>query len=246
MVFVLVGLLPRDGRRMSVLVDMVGGMRRIGFRDVPGMGILVVAAALLAVVVFVGISRLAGPFRVQAEFYRVGEGVEERLLAGGRLTTGDRLFLEIEGSESLHVYVLNEDEQGAVFVLFPLPALDQQNPLPSRVRHRLPGTLDGVANYWDLTSSGGRETLLVIASRGPLPEVHSELERLPRAGDAVQPEETDSQLPSKLRGIGGLSELPRPEDVDAALDDLTGKMAIRAANRRDVWIWEVRLNNPQR
>lgn len=202
------------------------------------------AAATLAVAAVIVYWLVDGRFDVDAEFYRLGANVEERLQDGGRVRPGDQLFLELQSSTDLHVYVLNEDERGAVFVLFPLPDLDLQNPLSSGVRHRLPGTMNGDASYWDVTSVGGREVLLVIASRGPLDYLESELARLPRARSGAVPELADPSLVPKLRGIGGLSR-PEPQgESSAPTGDVARQMVIRAGSRGDIWIWQLQLSNP--
>ena len=62
-----------------------------------------------------------------------------RLDAGDRIARGDHLFLEFRSDETSHVYVLDQDERGAVFVLFPIAGGDsksaraEHDPSPARV-----------------------------------------------------------------------------------------------------------------
>ncbi len=100
------------------------------------------------------------------------------LLPGSRVALGDLLYLEIEGSKSMHVYVLNEDEGGKAFVLFPLPGSSEQNPLSSNVRHRLPGRVAGPEKYWEVSSVGGEESFLVFACKRPLEELERQVKEL--------------------------------------------------------------------
>ena len=83
-------------------------------------------------------------YRVEASLIRVNsQGERERLDQGALLALGDWLSLEFEASEDLYLYVINEDEEGHAFALFPLPDLDLKNPLPAGKRHELPGRVAG-------------------------------------------------------------------------------------------------------
>ena len=86
------------------------------------------------------------------------------------LRPGDRLNVQLDLAAESHVYVFNEDEKGELFVLFPLPGLAPQNPVPAG-RHRLPGTLDGRSQSWEVTSAGGRERFLIVGSASKVAEL---------------------------------------------------------------------------
>ena len=201
------------------------------------------AASLLAVAI--GLWRFIGgpePFEVNASLFRVGEEIDERLTPGATVAPGDSLFLEITGSKSMHVYVLNQDEAGRAYLLFPLPALDLQNPLRGRVRHQLPGPVGGEPNDWDVDSAGGEERLLVVASRKPLPDLEHQIAELPAAGSTQGVALNDSGLLSTVRGIGGLS--PRrdePTGGDTPLSGISEWLSGEAAAASGIWVWEVRL-----
>lgn len=206
-------------------------------------------AATVALAAGVGVVILLGlwptPFKVEAFLYRIGNGTEERLLPGGRVSPGDKLFLEIKGSKEMNVYALNEDIAGESFVLFPLPGLDLQNPLAPETVHRLPGTVEGVSNYWDVTSAGGQEAFLVIASREPLEEFEREIAHFPRAGSEGHYDLT-ARAAQILRGIGGLTEVT-PQASNGAGRPLSGifqGIKGRAANESGIWAWEFHLDNP--
>jgi hypothetical protein len=185
------------------------------------------------------------PLRVEASLYRVGAGTEERLLPGGKVAPGDRLFLEIEGSQPMHVYVLNEDAAGNAFLLFPLPDLDVQNPLASRRSYRLPGGLKGAPGFWEVSSAGGEETIVAVASNRPLEEMRRFIGGLQAAavGGAAAPE---PQAALSLRGIGVVTtDVTGPETgsrrpLSALFEDLNR----RAAQDGTLWVWQVRLGNP--
>ncbi len=187
-----------------------------------------------------------GPFNVRAELYRQGAGAQERLLSGGRLHVGDRLFMEAEASEAMHLYVLNEDERGDTFVLFPLSDLDLANPLSPKVRHRLPGPMRGIQQYWKVTSAGGSETYYVIASRRPLDDLQREIENFRRAEAGRQVEDVQRRPPGKPRGTGGLEgeDVSGESGAGRRLSGLVHELASRAEARRDLLIQQIRLDNP--
>jgi len=205
------------------------------------------ASMALAVVGAVALwNLLLGPLEVEASLYRLSDSGEELLLPGSRVALGDLLYLQIEGSKSMHVYVLNEDEGGKAFVLFPLPGSSEQNPLSSNVRHRLPGKVAGPEKYWEVSSVGGEESFLVFACKRPLEELERQIAGLPRAGSAgalgVGEETMDV-----LRGIGGLAESPsqEPSARHERLSDLFAGAAGPSIGKSGVWIWQIRLNNPE-
>jgi hypothetical protein len=68
---------------------------------------------------------------------------------------------------------LNEDDKGHRVRLFPSAKLKQRNPLAGGMAHTLPDG-DGTLASWKVTSSGGRESILVIASLTPIPELEKE------------------------------------------------------------------------
>ena len=205
------------------------------------------ASMTLAVVGAIALwNLLLGPLEVEASLFRMSDGREERLLPGSRVALGDRLFLEIEGSKSMHVYVLNEDESGKAFVLFPLPGITEQNPLSSNVRHRLPGQVAGIGTNWEVSSVGGEESFLVLASKRPLEELERQIAGLPRAGSAGAVSIGEETI-DVLRGIGGLAESPLQETSvrHKRLSDMFAKTAGPSTSKSGIWIWQIRLSNPE-
>ena len=161
------------------------------------------------------------------------------------MALGDQLFLEIEGSQKMYVYVFDEDQSGNAVLLFPLEGLDLENPLAAGSRHRLPGKGDEVMKYWDVTSSGGSDVILVIASAKRLEEIEGMLDQMAQAGD-VESMRLSAEL-EQVRGVAGLS----PKSMEAPGGGETNPLAgvreglgVRAGNSDDVWVWEMRLSNP--
>lgn len=202
--------------------------------------VLAPAAAALAVAGFFLARTLMAPaFTVDSGLYRVGTDSDERLREGATVTPGDQLFLEIESNAPVYAYVVNEDENGNAYLLFPLPELDLGNPLPADATLRLPGPLAGEEVYWDVTSAGGTETILVVAAKDPQEDLENLLASL---GGTVRggPIPLDSDTGVRLRGVGGLSR----HDKDTKVTTITGNVMVTAARNSDVWMWEMKLLNP--
>jgi tRNA A-37 threonylcarbamoyl transferase component Bud32 len=193
-------------------------------------------------------SHEAAPLTARATLYRVAGGAEERLLPGAQVSPGDRLSMEIEGSTPMYVYVLNEDQDGGVFVLFPLPGLDLRNPIPPNVRVRLPGRLGGSAFDWQVTSAGGKESVITIASRMPLADLERDVASFQRAesGHAVTFGKVSGTALHALRGIGGLANdggsTGRAGSLSQALKSLSSKEEIAG----NIWVWQMELDNPEK
>ncbi len=184
---------------------------------------------------------------VQSRLVRIDADVRSSLESGDLVAPGDRLGLELRASEPLHAYVLSEDERGAVFVLFPLRGRGAANPLRARVTHRLPGGERDPDLAWQVTSAGGREHFLLLASRTPLAPVQQAVASMPEASasaDVQYPALTAAAM-SKLRGIGGVVHEPAtPAGARrSVLADLARDLA-RSAEGRAIWMRTIVLENP--
>lgn len=184
---------------------------------------------------------------LDATLYRVTAGAREALRTGDLVAPGDELALEVNAYEPVHVYVLSEDEAGAVFVLFPLASRGARNPIPAGAPHRLPGREGAEELTWQVTSAGGRETFLVLASRTPLPPVAEVAAGIPEAStDApVAYRRLPAEALARLRGVGGIvkgAPLRAPSRtgiLPAIARDLAG-----SAEGRAIWMRLLVLENP--
>jgi hypothetical protein len=153
---------------------------------------------------------------------------------------GDRLSLRWQASRPLWVYILNADDRGASYLLFPQPRYTVRNPLPADAAVALPGRIDGSDFAWTVTSAGGREVFLVVASPEPLPELES--------GAAGLAAPLPAAALGRLRGVGGLAPLPAgqtpPAGAGAAALDRFRALAGRESGVRGVWVREIVLHNP--
>jgi serine/threonine protein kinase len=99
-------------------------------------------------------------YTVKAALLRARDSVETPITAGTPLAAGDQLAMRIEASTEVYVYVLNADDTGKAFRLYPLPENGLTNPLSPSTLHRLPDA----AQNWVVTSEGGREHFMVMVS----------------------------------------------------------------------------------
>jgi hypothetical protein len=175
-----------------------------------------------------------------------------RLQSGDRVRPGDAVSLEFRATEPAYVYVLDADEHGETYLLFPQPMFDRANPLPADSTIVLPGTRSGRESAWTVTSRGGREHLLVVASPTPLEELERELAALPapEPGKPVSYARVQGGTMDRLRGIGGVSDAPATETRAPAHgpSGVFDKIRTLAEEERDVrgpWVRKVVLENPR-
>ncbi len=186
---------------------------------------LAVAAALVVAVVsaFLARSRFA-PLRAEATLYRQTGESAEILVSDSAIHAGDHLFVMIEGSKSLCVYVLYQDATGKHFILqSPVDA----SVLAAGVPHRLPAeSVSGAApRSWIVTSGGGTETIAVIAAPHRLPQLETEIQDYARL-------DTGRSTAVHSRGIGGVVEEVRRPLIDVA-----------RRYENDAWVWSRQLRN---
>ncbi len=99
-------------------------------------------------------------YLVKARLFRTRDDVETPLTPGNDLVGGDQLSMEIEASIDVYVYVLNADDAGKSYRLFPLPDSQPDNPLAASKVHRLPGS----DTNWLVTQEGGREHFVIVVA----------------------------------------------------------------------------------
>jgi hypothetical protein len=186
-----------------------------------------------------------GRLTATAHVYRDDKAGPKLLIPGSTIHPGDNLFLEILGTDSMYVYVINQDDLGHAYVLFPGPSFDMKGALPPGVTHRLPGTHAGTPVNWVVSSAGGRETITVIAARRPRQEIERDIASIPKASldadvayGAVSPRTLEV-----LRGIGGVTQEPAPA---AGGPSVAGKLIDRVQTGvgGEVWTWQIDLMNP--
>jgi eukaryotic-like serine/threonine-protein kinase len=191
-----------------------------------------------------GVPEILRPFDVEASLFRSGREADERLTSGSRIVPGDQLFLEIKGSRNMHVYAINQDKDGHAYLLFPLPNLDATNPLNAGTMHRLPGSVNGTPNYWDVTSAGGEESIYIVASRKPVPEVESMRERLVEQG-STGPVEITLLDAARIRGISHMSPSTTNPTTPPEVGTVIRGLNLRSEKMSGLWVFEFHLPNPR-
>jgi len=198
-----------------------------------GVGI----AAIVAFAMFMG----RPPLAVDASLWREAVTGSERLFDGGRVHPGDEIYLELQGSRDLHVWVLNEDDRGNAYVLHP-----ERQPsvvLKAGRKHRLPSAGEGFEAAWGTSDAASSETILVIASQRALPELDHEVADLPRAsGDAGRDVATSTPGSGELpeRAIGYKTIEPKPVSGEGVVERLVQRFGDQK-HGNGVWLWRIRL-----
>jgi serine/threonine-protein kinase len=190
-------------------------------------------------------SEPATAYTVEATFQRHRGESFEPLPPGSRVALGDHLCLDFKASVPTYVYIIDEDERGEAWLLFPLPGLELRNPLEPGELHRLPGKRAGKPFEWTVTSVGGREHLLVVASPNRLTEFEADMLALPKAGSEGYAQLSD-RARRHLRGIGGLEEGSGKGGAAASdrLFDMAARLGSRSEQVKGVWVRQVDLENP--
>jgi serine/threonine protein kinase len=187
-----------------------------------------------------------GTYRINATLYRKQNGVDLPIVESTRLGVGDHLSLDVQVSEPVYMYVVNEDEHGESFLLFPLPGL-MTNPLPAG-RHRLPGTLDGSEVSWQVTSSGSKEHFLLMASLTPSPLFERVFATLPRATFNKPSARLSGDNLGVLRSVGGLAIPPESTASSSQQLHVEPSFAVTLSGQeettRGVWIRQATVDNP--
>ena len=187
----------------------VGWTRKRPRRSALALAMTVVAVTLFGVWYF-------SPLQIQTVVYRMEAGVP-KALTGAAVRPGDSLCMQFRSSRDSYVYVVNEAERtiGELNTLFPLPYSDLVNPLSRGKKHLLPGRAGSGIIPWPLDDTGGKERILVIASREPL----AKFEEWTR--EAVDPTRGDQSRgidPQDPRGIH--PNLPPMSRIDRIKSEL--------------------------
>ena len=140
-------------------------------------------------------------YTVKARMFRTRNGVETELKAGTGLALGDRISLRVEASKEVYVYVLNTDDAGKTFRLFPLADHQPDNPLAPAKEHRLPGD---VGVDWAVSSAGGREHFVIMVNPVKVDAVEALVRSIPGAAEGRTAATISTRDIGVLRSVGGL------------------------------------------
>ncbi|HZI79472.1 MAG TPA: protein kinase, partial [Vicinamibacterales bacterium] len=186
-------------------------------------------------------------YRIAAMLFDDSGPQAVRLQPGGRITPGQTLSLRVRSSVPVYVYVINEDDTGEAYLLFPLPGQVIRNPLPPGEFNRLPGSENGERLSWQVTTSGRREHFIIAASPQPTPMLEELIERIPAPalGRPVRNHRLPGSAASLLRSVGGLVAAPAATDRRLR-DDPTFATPLTDGEEevQGVWIRRLTLDNP--
>src|SRR4051812_19706801 len=195
---------------------------------------------------------VVAPYQISAGLYAKRNGIDVPLTATSRVAPGDRLFLTIDASRPVFVYIVNQDDNGAWNRLFPIEGLALTNPVPSGT-HRFPGSMDNQEFFWQVTSAGGREHFFVYAAPQRLSPFEDLFDRLPAAEVGRQVGvPLSARAVDALRGIGGLAAANVPAQAsggaagDPAFGDNLKPLTAGVETTQGVWAREITLDNPDR
>ncbi|MGE3842979.1 MAG: serine/threonine-protein kinase [Vicinamibacterales bacterium] len=185
-------------------------------------------------------------YTIEAALVRVGESGEGRLESGARVRPGDRLSMRVRVSAPTNVYVINEDDRGESYLLYPLPGQETSNPVGANQLVRLPGARAGQQLFWQVTSAGGREHFIIFASPEPLTTFERLFSSLRRPGlDApVSSAPLSPEDVGQLRGVGGLKASSVPANSLRLADQFSTPLGAAAEAVRGLWVRRITLMNP--
>ena len=191
----------------------------------------------------------ATPYTVEAAFYRSTGREQQRPLAfGDRVAPGDTLAMKVRASNAVYFYVVNEDDKGEAYLLYPLPGQQLADPLSANATHQLPGVQGGEVMAWQITSAGGREHFVVYASPTRVSVLEGLLNTLPpaaRGRPVLRPQIPHSAL-NHLRGVGGLVATDSRSHTTEAhfLFEAASPLRVGPESVTGLWVRQLTLANP--
>src|SRR5439155_22245001 len=143
-------------------------------------------------------------------------------------------------------YVVNEDDKGETYLLFPLPG-QALNPLPARTTNRIPGASGGQEFNWQVTSAGGREHFLIFASPERLTAFEQMFANLPHPEreKVVRQERLPEEAVSRLRGVGGLTAASARSSSMQLAQIFGVPLGESEETVRGLWVRQLTLDNPK-
>ncbi len=202
-----------------MVVGLAAALAVIDWRPGPGAGDAAPAAAAATPAPALAVTP-ADEYHIDASFYKERDGLEEPLAPGERVRPGDLLSFQVQFSVPIYVYVVNEDDEGASFLMFPLPGQSVMNPLQPGRRYRIPGMSQGKQMSWRVSTLGRREHFVMFASRERSPEFENIVSNLPvpLLDKPVASTPLSPDALSVLRSVGGLavSSVPTGDDAKAS------------------------------
>jgi serine/threonine protein kinase len=166
------------------------------------------ALAAMAVGAWAMFASMNAPLRFDAQMLRSRDNgawmkLDNAAIASNdAVQVGDRLMLAFDSDRKTYVYVINWDDEGRAYLLFPMRSSELHNPLAAGDEHHLPGMVQGEPFAWEVSSSGGHEHFAIVASRDRLAEFERLVGTLESVTVDAQKELSPSAFDGLLRGVG--------------------------------------------
>jgi hypothetical protein len=189
----------------------------------------------------------ASTYQIDVALYRLRGATETRLHSGDRVAPEDRLFAKLHVSTPAFVYIVNEDDQGHTYLLFPLPGQAVDNPITPDTSTRVPGTPSEDLS-WQIDTVGGREHFLIFASPERLEALEEWFATLPRPtfGRPVTNAVIPAEVAAKLRSVGGLVQTNGQTSVAPLASIFKSPLGDREETARGLWVRQLTVENPIR
>jgi len=185
-------------------------------------------------------------YQIDTALYRVRGKSEQRLRPGERVALGDGLFVKLRVSTPTYVYIVNEDDRGESYLLFPKQGQTITNPVPAGMTNRIPGTSSNAELDWQVSSVGGREHFLIFASPERVPALEDVFASLPRPelGRTPKPPRLPDEAIRRLRGVGGLTAKPSEGSTAKLAPIFSTPLGETEETARGLWVRKLTIDNP--
>jgi serine/threonine-protein kinase len=193
-------------------------------------------------------SQSGSSYQIDTALYRVRGTSEDRLQPGVRVAPGDKLFAKIRVSVPAFVYIVNEDDVGDSFLLFPLPGQPLTNPLEPGVTHRVPGDVGTEQMNWQVTTAGGREHFLIFVSPEEVTAFAKMFAALPRPvlGGPIQSARLSHETVGRLRSVGGLAPSTHAQVSETRLtNQFSTPLGEAEETASGLWVRQFTVDNPR-
>lgn len=126
-----------------------------------------------------------------------------RIHSGATLKSGDQFKINFMTDSDGYLYVVNFDSQGKALIIFPHPDAGAGNRVKAGQTYEIPSS---PANWYYLDDAKGQETLYIVASPFPIPNLDSLVSDLKKSTGSAQSSLKTARLRGSLdaltRGIG--------------------------------------------
>jgi hypothetical protein len=134
-----------------------------------------------------------------------GSYTEVLVNEGSVLRSRDNFQVHLETSRPAHIYILLYDSQGQAGQIFPDPKIDHPGFAEGRKKVVVPAK---DLWFW-LDEHAGTETIYVLASEKPMPDIQGLLARMEKADDSGK-QRVSQQIKERIavmqRGVGGVTK----------------------------------------